>query len=190
MWVSRMSKEVAVGGFREGERNGTSRPAPVTFDGADHAPWPSPLYRDIVEELSRFLRRKSEHPAESVLESSAFAILLVLSDGRARTLRELTDELDLEQSTVNRQVNAAIKLGYLERFDVEGSTSRLIRPTGSGRAAFTHDGMLRVSRLKQVFADLDPGTPEVLLRELRAFNEAYDRTLRAEQRGARSRNHG
>ncbi|RPA57349.1 MarR family transcriptional regulator [Gordonia oryzae] len=144
----------------------------------------------MVEELDRFRRRKSEHPAESVLERSAFAILLVLSDGRARTLRELADELDLEQSTVNRQVNAAITLGYLERFDVEGSMSRLIRPTKSGRAAFAHDGMLRVSRLKQVFADLDPGTPEVLLRELRAFNEAYDRTLRAEQRGARSRADG
>ncbi|MGC5248601.1 MarR family transcriptional regulator [Gordonia sp. DT219] len=148
------------------------------------------MYRDIVEELSRFHRRKSEHHADAVLEASAFAILLVLSDDRARTLRELTDELDLEQSTVNRQVNAAIKHGHLERFEVEGSLSRLIRPTEYGRDAFVHDGMLRVGRLKQVFADLTPGTPDALLRELRAFNEAYDRTLRAERRDDPVREHG
>lgn len=163
----------------------------LVSEALDYAPWPSPLYRDIVEELSRFHRRKSEHHADAILETSAFAILLVLSDGRPRTLRELTDELELEQSTINRQVNAAIKHGYLERFEVEGSLSRLIQPTEHGRSTFTHDGMLRVGRLKQVFADLAPGTPESLLAELRAFNEAYDRTLRAERRRALdSREHG
>ncbi|MEP9394998.1 MarR family winged helix-turn-helix transcriptional regulator [Gordonia sp. VNK1] len=148
----------------------------------DHAPWPSPLYRDLVEELSRLHRRKGQYHVDSILEGSAFAILLVLSDGRPRTLRNLAEDLDLEQSTVNRQVNAAIKLGYLERFDVEGSLSRMVRPTDAGQTAFHHDGMLRVRRLERVFADLAPGEPDVLLRELQAFNEAYDRALRAETR--------
>lgn len=151
-------------------------------DDDDFAPWPSRLYRDLVAELVRFGRRKTGLHPEAMLESSAFAILLCLSDGRARTLRELSGELDLEQSTVNRQVNAAIKLGFLERFHVAGSHSGLIRPTAAGTQAFVHDGELRVVRLEAVFADLAPGDPEILLTQLLAFNDAYERTLHREGR--------
>ncbi|MBD0863603.1 MarR family transcriptional regulator [Gordonia sp. zg691] len=142
----------------------------------DHAPWQSPVHRDLAQELLRMSRRKGlVHPAVG-LERSAFAILWVLSDGRPRTLRELTAALGLEQSTVNRQVNAAIKNGYVERFEVENSLSKMIRPTEEGAAAFRRDGLLRAERLEQVFADLEPGTPEALLHQLRAFNDAYERT--------------
>lgn len=122
-------------------------------------------------------RRKTHVYPGAVLDNSAFAILWVLADGRSRTLRELTVDLDLEQSTVNRQVNAAIKNGYLERIDVEGSLSKHIQPTELGRDTFRHDGQLRVDRLTRVFADLAPGDPESLCRQLRAFNDAYDRVL-------------
>ncbi len=142
----------------------------------DHAPWQSPVHRDLAQELLRMSRRRSlVHPAVG-LERSAFAILWILSDGRPRTLRELTADLQLEQSTVNRQVNAAIKHGYVERFEVEDSLSKLIRPTEAGREAFRRDGLLRAERLEQVFADLAPGSPQALLHELRAFNDAYERT--------------
>ena len=142
----------------------------------DHAPWQSPVHRDLAQELLRMSRRRSlVHPAVG-LERSAFAILWILSDGRPRTLRELTADLQLEQSTVNRQVNAAIKHGYVERFEVEDSLSKMIRPTEAGREAFRRDGLLRAERLEQVFADLAPGSPQALLHELRAFNDAYERT--------------
>lgn len=148
----------------------------------DFAPWPSPLYRDLVEELVRLRRRKTDLHRDAILDSSAFSVLLLLSDGRPRTLRELTTELELEQSTVNRQVNAAIRHGYLERFRVDGDLSGRIRATDRGREAFAHDGMLRVRRLERVITDLAPGTPESLLRELRAFNDSYDRAVRDEVR--------
>ena len=142
----------------------------------DHAPWQSPVHRDLAQELLRMSRRRSlVHPAVG-LERSAFAILWILSDGRPRTLRELTADLQLEQSTVNRQVNAAIKHCYVERFEVEDSLSKMIRPTEAGREAFRRDGLLRAERLEQVFADLAPGSPQALLHELRAFNDAYERT--------------
>ncbi|MBY4573325.1 MarR family winged helix-turn-helix transcriptional regulator [Gordonia paraffinivorans] len=154
----------------------------------DHAPWQSPVHRDLAAELLRMSRRKGlVHPSVG-LEKSAFAILWVLSDGRPRTLRELTAELELEQSTVNRQVNAAIKHGYLERFEVEGSLSKLIRPTEKGIEAFRRDGLLRAERLEQVFADLAPGSPEALLHELRAFNDAYERTQTRHGAGERDEN--
>ncbi|WP_439030126.1 MarR family winged helix-turn-helix transcriptional regulator [Gordonia terrae] len=151
-------------------------PDPGNHASGDHAPWQSPVHRDLAQELLRMSRRRSlVHPGVG-LERSAFAILWVLSDGRPRTLRELTVDLGLEQSTVNRQVNAAIKHGYVERFEVEDSLSKMIRPTEAGSEAFRREGLLRAERLEQVFADLDPGTPEALLRELRAFNDAYERT--------------
>ncbi|WP_373692006.1 MarR family winged helix-turn-helix transcriptional regulator [Gordonia mangrovi] len=145
-------------------------------DVGDESFWLTPLYQGLAEELLRMGRRKTHIVPGAVLEASAFTILWTLSDGAPRTLRDLADELDLEQSTVNRQVNAAIKHGYLERFEVTGQASRLIRPTPAGQAAFEHDGRLRADRLRRVFADLDPGTPEALLHELRAFNDAYERT--------------
>ncbi|MEO9328127.1 MarR family winged helix-turn-helix transcriptional regulator [Gordonia aurantiaca] len=151
----------------------------------DHAPWQTPVHRDLAAELLRMARRRAlVHPSAG-LEKSAFAILWVLSDGRPRTLRELTEALELEQSTVNRQVNAAIKHGYVERFDVEGSLSKQIRPTAKGLEAFKRDGLLRARQLEQVFADLAPGSPEALLHELRAFNDAYERTQSRHAAGER-----
>lgn len=142
----------------------------------DDSTWQSPVYGELAEELLRMGRRKTNIVPGAQLEASAFAILWILSDGAPRTLRELSELLDLDQSTVNRQVNAAIRHGHLERFEVEGQLSRLLRPTREGAEAFAHDGRLRADRLNQVFADLSPGTPEVLLHELRAFNDAYERT--------------
>lgn len=145
--------------------------------GEDADIWPTPLHADLVAEFRRLSRRKTSQYAGAQLDSSAFAILLVLSDGQPRTLRELSVELELEQSTINRQVNGAIQRGYLERYEVAGQVSKLIRPTDTGRRAFHDDGMLRVDRLNRVFGDLAPGTPQALLRELRAYNDAYDRAV-------------
>ena len=102
-------------------------------------------------------------------------IMWLFADRRPRTLREIATSLGLEQSTINRQVNAAIKRGYVERFDVPGQVSRSHRPTSEGREAFEHDGLARVERLQRVFDDLAPGDPNELLRQLRAFNDAYER---------------
>ena len=143
------------------------------------SPWASQQIHDIVDELQRMNRRKASTFFGAILEASAFNILWRLWEG-PRTLRELSVELELEQSTVNRQVNAAINHGYVERFAVEGSASKLLRPTEAGYVAFQHDGELRADRLRRVFADLAPGSPEALLHELRAYNDAYDRAVRAE----------
>lgn len=143
--------------------------------GSDEEIWPSDVHRDVVEELLRLRRRRYDLDPKAVLDSSVFQILWLLSDGRARTLREVSVELDLEQSTVNRQVNGAIRRGYLERFQVPECVSWMHRPTSVGLDAFNHDGRRRADRLNRVFADLAPGDPESLLKQLRAFNDAYER---------------
>src|SRR3954470_2521166 len=98
--------------------------------------------RELGDELRRLSRRRATTYPGSTLDTSAFRLLWLLTEGPPRTLRELGDELQLDQSTVNRQGNAAINHGLVERYAVAESTSRLVRPTEAGRAAYVHDGEL------------------------------------------------
>lgn len=134
-------------------------------------------HRAIADEFLRITKRKLASPAGSILEDSAFRLLWLLNDGEPRTLRQISDELELEQSTVNRQVNAAINHGYVERFEVTGSASRPVRPTAAGESAFQHDAGLRVQVLSRVLAEIGPEHASALHTELQAFNDAYDRLM-------------
>lgn len=58
-------------------------------------------------------RRQAE--LGQLLKAADGRLLWLLSDDRPRTLRELAEDLAREQSTVNRQVNAALEAGLLER---------------------------------------------------------------------------
>lgn len=128
----------------------------------------------LGDELIRLRRRRSTVVAGTVLENSAFRILWVLADGTPRTLRTLGEDLELEQSTVNRQVNAAISAGLLERYVAAGSPGRLLRPTESGRAAYEHDGLLRAALISTALDTLGPERAHRLLVDLRDFNDAWD----------------
>jgi len=79
-------------------------------------------------------RRTAEHHSE--LGTADGRLLWLLSDGQPRTLREIAEALRLEQSTVNRQVNAALAAGFLRRFTEAGRPARLIEPTAEGLDAF------------------------------------------------------
>src|SRR6478735_8257123 len=63
------------------------------------------LLPELADELMRIGRRRPGFVAGTELDASAYKLLWILSDGRARTLKELADELDLELSTINRQVS-------------------------------------------------------------------------------------
>jgi DNA-binding MarR family transcriptional regulator len=131
--------------------------------------------RELGDELMRLSRRRAATYPGSTLDTSAFRLLWLLTEGPPRTLRELADELQLDQSTVNRQVNAAIKHGLVERYAVADSASRLLRPTEAGRAAYLHDGGLRAEVYNSVLAELGAERAEALVVELREFNDALDR---------------
>ncbi len=128
-------------------------------------------------ELLRLQRRRTSVYDGVVLDNSAFRLLWLLSDGTPRTLRQLADGLDLEQSTVNRQVNAALAAGYLERYAVPGSPSKLIRPSVAGDEAFEHDGRIRAVLISRALGELGQGRAERLIADLRDFNDAWDRAL-------------
>lgn len=82
-------------------------------------------------------RRRLDQAAR--LRAADRRLMWLLSDGVARTLREIADGLGLEQSTVNRQVNAALAEGLLARSREHGRTAWLITATAEGLSRFRHD---------------------------------------------------
>ena len=133
------------------------------------------VLRELGGELMRLSRRRAQTYPGSQLDTSAFRVLWLLTEGPPRTLRELADELQLDLSTVNRQVNAAIKHGHVERYAVPGSPSRLLRPTEAGRAAYVHDAALRAEVYQAVLDELGADRSGALVAELRELNDGLDR---------------
>lgn len=83
--------------------------------------------------------------ANTRLTTADLRLLWLLSDGRARTQREISNELNLEQSTVNRQVNASLRAGLLERGAAE---------SGPAVLAATADGLRRYEADVETFMNL------------------------------------
>ncbi len=131
----------------------------------------------LGDQLLRLQRRRRHVYDGVVLENSAFRLLWVLDDGEPRTLRQLAGDLDLEQSTVNRQVNAAIAAGWPERYDVAGSASRLVRPTPAGTEAYRHDGQIRAATIRAALDELGPERAATLIDGLRSLNDAWDAVI-------------
>jgi len=134
-----------------------------------------PLLDELADELLRFSKRRHAVIEGVELELSAFRLLWVLSDDRPRTLRELADELGLDLSTINRQVNGAVRAGLLERFAVADSPSRPVRPTPEGRRLYEHDSAVHADLLRSVLAEMGVEAARDLIRSLGAFNDAYER---------------
>jgi DNA-binding MarR family transcriptional regulator len=131
------------------------------------------LLRELGYELMRLRRlRTTTHPG-SVLDVSAFRILWLLSE-QPRTLRAVADELQLEQSTVSRQVNAAIRRGLVRRCENDAAGGWLHVPTEQGRVAYEHDLGLRIEVYSRVLDNLGRTRVASLVAELAAFNHALD----------------
>ena len=140
------------------------------------------LLRDLGDQILRLNARRSTTYAGSVLETSAFRLLWVLVESGPRTLRELSDELQLERSTINRQVNAAIRHGHLERVEEPGTRAPRVRPTAEGERAYRHDGRLRGAAYSRALAELGAERADAMVASLQAFNDALDQA-HAQQSG-------
>ncbi len=128
----------------------------------------------LAASLARLDRAQRTAEAGSELGVADGRLMWLFSDHVPRTLREVSEALGLEQSTVNRQVNAALGDGLLRRFREEGRSAYLLEATAEGLAAFERDlerhlGVLdhALSALPQ---DARPDFPALLA----TFVEAYD----------------
>lgn len=114
--------------------------------------------------------------ARTSLTTADLRLLWLLSDGRARTQREICAELNLEQSTVNRQVNAALRAGHLRRDDAQSGPA-VLSATAQGRRRYEADVEALVGLMGTALGSLDD--PEQFLVSLATFVEAYREALTA-----------
>lgn len=88
-------------------------------------------------------------------------------------MRQVAEALHLEQSTVNRQANAAVRRGLVERIDHTGHGARALQATGDGRDMFETE----LARIMAIFAAGLDALPEDarddFVRNLGIFAVAY-----------------
>ena len=96
----------------------------------------APAAVSIARLLARTERYGREVERAHDVPKAEIRLLWLLADGKPRSLKAISDELSLEQSTVNRQVGAAEARGHLRRFRAEGEAALLVEGTDEGDAAF------------------------------------------------------
>lgn len=123
--------------------------------------------------LTRLNRHQRHHRQQQVLGDADLRILWLFYDERPRTLREISDALHLEQSTVNRQVNAAVTVGLLDRSRPEDGGAYVFARTTTGHDLFEADVAAALDGYREALEAL--GEPEAteFLRLLTRFTEAY-----------------
>jgi DNA-binding MarR family transcriptional regulator len=120
-------------------------------------------------------RRIVEH--RSSLRTADMRLVWLFTDGEPRTLREVADALGLEQSTVNRQVNAAISSGLLHRYRPDGQAANLVELTPEGMRRFEDDVSLMLGLIGSALGQLGEDDSEQLLSLLERFVESYGDTV-------------
>lgn len=98
--------------------------------------WSAPERR-LASSLARLEVHRRVVDQQAPLGSADGRLLWLLGERGACTLREIADELGREQSTVNRQVNAAIDAGLVARVRDPDRAARLIEPAEAGSVALT-----------------------------------------------------
>lgn len=137
-------------------------------DGAEREP-----RRDVARLLSLLDRHRRLHRQQRALGDADLRILWLFADGRARTLREIADALHLEQSTVNRQVNAAVTEGLLERSREHGGQAYLFQRTAKGYRLFEADVAASLAGYDEALAALGAADAAAFVDLLGRFTESY-----------------
>jgi len=119
---------------------------------------------------------RGQRAAQSLNELNAAdnrLLWLLLGADEPRTMRQIAEDLRLEQSTVNRQVNAALARGLVERLDSAGGGAKALRATPAGRAMFESELERKMSLLATALDALPAEAREDFVRHLEVFASAY-----------------
>lgn len=133
------------------------------------------LLAAISRELMLVSRHQLATAAQGVLERSAYLMLNRIDVTGPMTARELADALQLEISTVTRQVAAMLRDELVERIpDPEGGLARRLRVTTTGAARLAADRERYRGGLGTVIGDWPDEECVELYRLLRALNERIE----------------
>ncbi|MQY25994.1 MarR family winged helix-turn-helix transcriptional regulator [Nocardia aurantia] len=133
--------------------------------------------RFLAGTLAHLDRHRRHQEQTSPLGVADLRLLWLFNDHRPRTLREIVDELGLERSTVNRQVNAALASGLLRRYREDGANAHLVEATPSGLQAFERGVSEILHSYDVALAEFDDHERHLLLNLFDRFVCAYGRTV-------------
>jgi DNA-binding MarR family transcriptional regulator len=133
----------------------------------------------LLEAISRELTLVSRHQLNTattgLLERSAYLMLNRIDVTGPMTARELATALQLEISTVTRQVSAMLRENLVERIpDPEGGLARRLRITSTGAARLSADRGQYSTGLGKVVTDWPDEDCVDLYRLLRTLNERIE----------------
>jgi DNA-binding MarR family transcriptional regulator len=139
-----------------------------------------PRIAALEVELSLLARphlRSTEHGGERLLVRSGYLLLGRLELG-ALTLKQLAEAFRLDPSTVNRQVNALLRAGLVERVtDPAGAVAKVLTPTTKGLDLLHHDREVvqqQVARVAEGWSERDRSALTRLLEKLNTSIETLE----------------
>lgn len=138
---------------------------------AEFSPYSKLSYEHMLS--SRYaLYNAAPHGRDWSLDRSATLLLSRLEVEGPMSVSELADALDLDISTIHRQVAAAMKAGLIERItDPDGGQARKHRPTPEGLARLCEEFDNRDHLSRQITDSWDPAELETFLTLLIRFNQ-------------------
>lgn len=122
----------------------------------------------------RWDRARRRVDAGQQLKVAEGRLLWLLEDEQPRTLREIAEALQLEQSTVNRQVNAALAAGLLTRSRSEDGSAYRVKASATGREKFRTDVDRHMALQASALGDIPDDERETFLRHLAAYVDALN----------------
>jgi DNA-binding MarR family transcriptional regulator len=134
----------------------------------------SPVW-DLLVATARLERGRRAVEGRARLGTADRRLIWLLVEEGPRTMKEISEELGLELSTVNRQVNAALKAGYLERAERAGRGARTVTPTDEGYDLFASDMHFVMAVLEEGLSTVPVADAKRFIENLVAFSEAYSR---------------
>ncbi|MGP5607592.1 MarR family winged helix-turn-helix transcriptional regulator [Arthrobacter rhombi] len=134
--------------------------------------------QEMQYELMLFFRYqlRPHHKSSPALERSAYVLLNRLERSDPMTLKELSQALRLDASTIHRQVGALIRHEHVAYVPgVAGEVARRIAPTEAGIEALLETRRSYEQGLRDVVADWPQEKQRAFSGLLRDFNENVER---------------
>ncbi|WP_405182640.1 MarR family winged helix-turn-helix transcriptional regulator [Nocardia sp. NBC_01377] len=136
--------------------------------------------RRLAGAVAQLERHRRHQEQAATIKTADMRLLWLFSDRRPRTLRCIVDDLGLERSTVNRQVNAAMAAGLLRRYRNSAQSAHLIEATEAGLAAFEEEVRDVLESYDLAIARFDPADAQRLLDLFDRFVDVFGEIVRAD----------
>ncbi|WP_433733546.1 MarR family winged helix-turn-helix transcriptional regulator [Nocardia sp. CA-129566] len=124
--------------------------------------------------LSRY-QLSSRRRAHGMLERSSYLLLSRLAIDGPLSIRQLSDALHLDASTLSRQIGTLLRDGLVERIpDPEGGMARKFRTSAEGEQRLEGERAATVSGLERVMHDWTTQDVTAFADYLRRFNSSIE----------------